>query len=72
VGAHKAELWHDRLTGSSHPFADVVRHREDGPSGSLWDALPTGGMISLAEGVSLEEARAAVERHAGRQTDPLV
>ncbi len=65
----KPNWWQYRLAGSSRPFADVLQHREDGSSDSLWDALPTGRMIPLVEGVSLDEARAAVERHARQQAD---
>ncbi len=62
--------WQYRLReGQERPYADILRQRQDGPGRALWDALPTGGigMAPLVEGVSLEEAKAAVEQHAAQQ-----
>ena len=58
--------WQYRLDGQERPSADVLRQRKDRPGRARWDALPTGGigMAPLVEGVSLEEAKATVERHA--------
>ncbi len=36
----------------------------EGLRGGYWDALLVSGMRSVVEGVSLEEAKAAIERHA--------
>ncbi len=62
----KSSWWPYWRDGQERPSADVLRQREDGPNGALWDALPTGGigMVPLVEGVSLEEATAVVEQHA--------
>lgn len=56
--------WQYYLVDQERPFADVLRHREDGPEGALWDALPTGSFAPLVECVTLDEAKAAVERQA--------
>jgi len=63
-----AYWWVYRVAGheGQGPFADVLCQREDGPNGPLWDAIPTPGMQPLVEGVTLNEAKAAVEREAGR------
>jgi len=64
----KRYWWVYHEAGHEAPFADVLRQREDGPNGALWDALPAGGigLTPLVEGVALDEAKAAVEREAGR------
>jgi len=68
-GRKKPFWWQYRLDGQEQPSADVLRQRQDGPGGALWDALPTGriGMTPLVEGVSLEEAKAVVEQHAAQR-----
>ena len=58
------DWWQYRLTGAARPFADVLRQRADGPDGARWDALLGSGMRALAEGVSLEAAKTAVEHYA--------
>lgn len=65
----KPHWWQYRLDGQTQPCADVLRRRENGLNVALWDALPMGGigMTPLVEGVLLEQAKAAVERHASRQ-----
>jgi len=65
----KPSWWQYRQDGQERPSADVLRQRQDGPGGALWDALPTGGigMTPLVEGVSLEKAKAVVEQHAAQQ-----
>ena len=66
----KPHWWLYRVAGQEQPYAAVLRQREDGPKGPLWDALPIAGvgMAPLAEGVSLDEAKAAVERNAARHS----
>ncbi len=61
--------WQYRRDGQERPSTDVLRQRQDGLNGALWDALPTGGigMTPLVEGVSLEEAKAAIEQRAAQR-----
>lgn len=61
-----AYWWVYRVAGREAPFADVLCQQQDGPNGPVWDAIPVPGMQPLVEGVSLDEAKAAVEREAGR------
>lgn len=60
--------------GRPRPYGNVVCHREDGPADATWDAIVTGEAVgdegdetAIVAGVSLDEARAALEHHATRQ-----
>jgi len=59
--------------GRPRPYGNVVCHRGDGPADAAWDALvtagPTDDETAIAEGVSLDEARAALEQHAAQHAD---
>ena len=65
-----ASWWQYYLPNSAHPCADVLQRRADGPQGGFWDALLVSGMRSIVEGVALEDAKAATERHATRPGGP--
>jgi len=70
--------WSYRIPGLDRPYGHVVQHRRDGPDGAegaesaVWDAVVMVGCAAgdddddttIAEGVSLDEAKAAIERHA--------
>ncbi len=66
----KAYWWQYYLPDMAHPVADVLQRRAEGPQGGCWDALLVSGMRSVVEGVSLEDAKAAIERHATPLGDP--
>ncbi len=66
--------WTYYRLGRPRPYGNVVCHRGDGPADAAWDALVTGEApgdesdeTAIATGVSLDEARAALEQHAVRQ-----
>jgi len=70
--------WTYYRLGRPRPYGNVVCHREDGPADAAWDALVTAGPseeatgdegdeTTIVAGVSLNEARAAMEHHAARQ-----
>jgi hypothetical protein len=65
--------WTYYRLGRPRPYGTVVCHREDGPTEARWDALVTAGPAddetAIAEGVSLDEARAALEQHAAQHAD---
>lgn len=65
------DWWAYRLAGRELPFAHVLCQRDEGPAGAWWDAILVGGGTGkdtcLAERVSLDEAKAAVEHEAGRR-----
>ena len=62
-----AGWWVYRRPDEPHAYGHVRRHRDDGPHGAAWDALALDERPEdeiIAEGVSLEEAKAALQRHA--------
>jgi hypothetical protein len=64
------DWWAYRVPGFARPYGHVVRHREDGPEGMVWDAIviagPTDDETAIAERVSFDEAKAALEQHAAQ------
>ncbi len=66
----KPYWWQYYLPDTAHPVADVLQRRAEGPQGGFWDALLVSEMRSVVEGVSLEDAKAAIERHATRPGGP--
>jgi len=66
------DWWTYYRPSRSRPYGNVVRHREDGAAEvAAWDAIvtagPTGDETAIAERVSLDEAKAAIEQHATRR-----
>jgi len=61
-------LWTYRLAGAARPYGYVVQYRDTARSDADWDATVTAGHLdddtTVAEGVSFDEAKAAIERHA--------
>ena len=61
-------LWAYRLAGAARPYGYVVQYKDAGRSAADWDATVTVGRLAdeltLAERVSFDEARAALEQHA--------
>ncbi len=64
------DWWAYRVPGFARPYGHVVQHREDGSEGAVWDAIviagPTDDETAIAERVSFDEARVALEQHAAR------
>jgi len=64
------DWWAYRVPGFARPYGHVVRHRQDGPEGAVWDAIviggPTDDKITLVERVPLTAAKAAIEQHVAR------
>ncbi len=63
-------LWTYRLVGATRPYGYVGQYKGVGRSDADWDATVTAERldddVTIAEGVSFDEARAALERHADR------
>ncbi len=57
------------------PYGSVVHHRENTPTAASWDALvtagPTDDETTIAERVSFDEARVALEQHAAQHADDV-
>jgi len=82
--ARSADWWTYRVAGLDRPYGHVVRHREDGPEGAVWDAVVIAVQsgdetaidetaideTAIAARVPLDEARAAIERHAAEHSHP--
>ncbi len=68
-------VWAYRLAGAARPYGSVVQYRDTSRSYGDWDALVTAGRLDddtpIAEGVSFDEARAALERHAQQHAAPV-
>ncbi len=66
---HKSNiLWTYRLTGAARPYGYVVQYQDAGRANVDWDAIVTVGdlddEVTIAERVSFDEAKAAIEEHA--------
>ncbi len=63
-----AALWTYRLAGAARPYGYVGQYKGSGRSDADWDATVTAERLdddlTIAERVSFDEARAALERHA--------
>ncbi len=68
-------MWTYRLTGDLRPYGYVVQYRDTARSYGDWDAMVTAGRldddVTIAEGVSFDKARAALEQHAQQHADPM-
>ncbi len=68
-------LWTYRLAGSTRPYGYVGQYKGSGRSDADWDATVTAERldddVTIAEGVSFDKARAALEQHAQQQADPV-
>ncbi len=66
-------VWTYRLADAARPYGSVVQYRDTSRSYGDWDAMVTAGCLdddtTIAEGVSFDEARAALERHAHAAAD---
>jgi len=66
-------VWTYRLAGAARPYGSVVQYKDTARSYGDWDATVRAGRLAddttIAEGVSFDEARAALERHAQQQAD---
>lgn len=64
-------LWTYRLVGATRPYGYVVQYKDTGRSNADWDATVTADRIDddqiVAEGVSFDDAKAALEQHAQQQ-----
>ncbi len=68
-----ATLWTYRLAGSARPYGYVVQYKDTARSAADWDATVTAvrldDELTIAERVSFDEARTAIEQHAARHAD---
>ena len=68
-------LWTYRLVGATRPYGYVGQYKGSGRSDADWDATVTAHRldddVTIAEGVSFDEARAALEQHAQQHADPV-
>lgn len=67
-------LWTYRLLGAAQPYGYVVQYKDTGRrSDANWDATVTADRIDddqiVAERVSFEAAKVALEQHAQQHTD---
>jgi len=66
-------VWSYRQAGAARPYGSVVQYRDTSRSYGDWDATVTAGRLdddtTIAEGVSFDEARAALEQHDAQQCD---
>jgi len=66
-------VWTYRVAGAARPYGYVGQYKDTGRVAAAWDATVTAGRLdddsTVAEGVSFDEAKAALERHAQQQTD---
>ncbi len=70
-----AALWTYRLAGAARPYGYVGQYKGSGRSNADWDATVTAMRldddVTIAEGVSFDEARAAIERPAQQHAAPV-
>ena len=68
-------VWTYRLASAARPYGYVGQYKGSGRSDADWDATVTAERLdddtTIAERVSFNEARAAIERHAQQQTEPV-
>ena len=68
-------LWTYRLAGAARPYGYVVQYKDAGRSDAAWDAIVTAGRLddelTLAERVSLVEAKVAIEQHAQQHAEDV-
>lgn len=68
-------LWMYRLTGAARPYGSVVQYKDTAHADGDWDATVTAARLdddtTIAEGVSFDEAKAAIEQHAARHARPV-
>jgi len=68
-------VWTYRLAGAARPYGYVGQYKGSGRSDADWDATVTAERLdddtTIAERVSFNEARAAIERHAQPQPEPV-
>ena len=61
-------LWTYHLTGTTRPYGYVVQYKDAGRPNADWDATVTAARLDddtiIAERVSFDEARSALEQHA--------
>jgi hypothetical protein len=61
-------LWTYRLAGAARPYGYVGQYKDTGRDAGAWDATVTAERLdddtTIAERVSFDEARAALEQHA--------
>ncbi len=66
-------LWTYRRAGAARPYGYVVQYRDAGRSDGDWDATVTATRLdddmTIAEQVSFDEAKAAIEQHAQQHGD---
>ncbi len=64
-------LWTYRLADAARPYGYVGQYRDAGRSDGDWDATVTAlhldDDMTIAERVSFDEAKAAIEQHAQQQ-----
>jgi len=67
--------WTYRLVGATRPYGYVGQYKGSGRSDADWDATVTAHRldddVTIAEGVSFDKARAALEQHAQQHADPM-
>ena len=70
-----SDWWTYYRLGRPRPYGSVVHHREDAPTAASWDALvtagPTDDETAIAERVSLDEAKVAIEQHAQQHAEDV-
>jgi len=63
-------LWTYRIRGAARPYGYVVQYKDTRNSAPVWEATVTTARLdddtTIAERVPLDEAKAAIERHAAR------
>jgi predicted methyltransferase len=68
-------LWTYRIAGATRPYGYVVQYRDTGRSDADWDATVTAGRLDdeqiVAERVSFDEARTALEQYAQHHADRI-
>ncbi len=68
-------LWTYRIAGAARPYGYVVQYKDAGRSNADWDATVTAGRLddeqTIAERVSFDEARLALEQYAQDHADRI-
>jgi len=68
-------LWTYHLGGAARPYGYVVQYKDAGRSDADWDATVTAGRLGdeqiVAERVSFDKARTALEQYAQQHADWL-
>ncbi len=68
-------LWTYRLADAVRPYGYIGRFKDTEHGTPAWDATVTATRLdddlTIAEGVSFDEARAALEQHAQQHADPV-